>query len=604
MKNNVAYKAITLLTKPEKLRGLVVLLLAIFMGLFEVIGVASVVPFLTILANPEIINQNSILNFIYKYIGFNNANDFLIFLGFAAFLLIIVASIIRTVGQYALTRFAQMRRHSLASRLLKIYIFKPFVFFLNRNTSDLSKIILSEVDQVINGVFQPGAIMVGQVFTVLAIVIFLFVVDPIVCLIAASLLGSIYLLIYLLIQSYLKKIGKNQIEFNKMRFEATQEAFGAIKEIKLYAKERAYLSRFDYPSIRMASTISTGTVMGQIPKFTIEAFAFGGILALSMFLMNKYGGYSSNALGSVLPLLGLYAFAGYRLIPAMQIIYFSLTQVKFFSPAIDNIYKDLFQDEKEISHFKNNDEEITFNSTLELKKMSYCYLGSERQALTDISLKLESGESLGIVGSTGSGKSTLVNIMLGLLNPSSGSILIDGNELTDTKIRSWQKNIAYVPQDIFLLDTSIKFNIALGQDEEEIDYERLLQSIRISQLEELINNELPNGIDTIVGERGIRLSGGQKQRIGIARALYQKPKIVFFDEATSSLDSVTEKKIINDIENLQGAYTLVMIAHRVTTLKSCNQILVLNNGSIVDQGKYKDLLRRNILFQDILKSSH
>jgi len=604
MRDNVLFKSLALLTKAEKRRGLIVLILAIFMGLFEVIGVASVVPFLTILANPNIINENNILKFTYQNLKFEDVDSFLIFLGIAAFLLIIIASVVRTLGQYALTRFAQMRRHSLASRLLELYIYKPYNFFINRNSSELSKIILSEVDQVINGVFQPGAIMVGQIFTVLAIVVFLFVVDPLVCLIAASSFGGIYLIIYFLIQSYLKKIGKNQIEFNKKRFEATQEAFGAIKEIKLYSKESVYLNRFNNPSIKMAQTISSGTVMGQVPKFAIEAFAFGGILILSMFLMNKYGGYSSNALGSVLPLLGLYAFAGYRLIPAMQIIYYSLTQVRFFSPAIENIYKDLIANKNYSETTSSELQKVDFQETMELRDLNFSYENSGNRAIKNISLKIKFGESIGIVGATGSGKSSLVNLMLGLLEPDSGHILIDGTQINLSNVRSWQRNIAYVPQDIFLLDTSIKQNIALGEDDENIDLIKLNECIRIAQLDKLISEDLEFGLDTIVGERGIRLSGGQKQRIGIARALYQDPKIIFFDEATSSLDSVTEKKIINSLEELYGKYTLIMIAHRVTTLKSCNQIFVLDKGLISDQGEYNDLVKRNILFQDILKFSN
>ena len=441
MKQNILNKSLALLTPKEKIRGLIVLFLAVIMALFEVVGVASVVPFLTILANPALVNENVILFNLYNFFEFNEINDFLVFLGTCAFLLIIIASVVRTIGQYALTRFAQMRRHSLASRLLKRYIYKNYTFFLTRNSSELSKIILSEVDQVINGVFQPSAIMVGQIFTVLALVIFLFIVDPLICVIAAVSLSSIYLGIYFLIQSYLKRIGKNQIEFNKLRFEATQEAFGAIKEIKLYGKEQSYLNRFDIPSINMAKTISTSTVSGQVPKFTIEAFAFGGILVLSMFLMNQYGGVSSNALGTVLPLLGLYAFAGYRLIPAMQLIYFSLTQVKFFSPAIENIHKDLILEEDE-QYKESHPQPLDFKSELELKNIFFKYKNASSHALKDVSLKVSNGESLGIVGSTGSGKSTLVDVMLGLLNPTTGKIVIDNNELYQGNIREWQKNLS------------------------------------------------------------------------------------------------------------------------------------------------------------------
>ena len=600
---NIYTKSISLLSAREKARGVIVLILAVIMALFEVAGVASVLPFLSVLANPSLIESNDFLVFIYEASGINSIDSFLYFLGFGAVGVIITAAIVRTLGQYALTRFAQMRRHSLASKLLTHYLSQPYSFFLNRHSSDLSKIILSEVDQVINGVFQPSAIMVGQIFTLIALMTFIFLVDPVVAVIASLVLASVYGLIFYSIQAFLKEIGENQIIANKERFEAAGEALGGIKDIKLLGREKYYIEKFNDPSIRMAKTISMSQVAGQIPKFTIEAIAFGGILLLSLVLLSRYGGHEQNALGQVLPLLGLYAFAGYRLIPSVQLVYFAMTQVQFLSSAIDNIYNDLKSfNSEEIS--KNTDQipTIEFDTSIEFRSIFYTYPKSENISINNMSFKIEHGSSVGVIGSTGAGKSTLADLALGLLQPDQGQILVDGITLNSENISEWQKNVGYVPQDIFLVDSSIKENIALGYSDEEIDDRKILKCAELAQLSSFIENELPNQYLTMVGERGVRLSGGQKQRIGIARALYHDPKFILFDEATSALDNITEDHVMQSLESLSSIKTLLIIAHRITTLKFCKKIILLENGKINAIGSFDELSVSNPLFKQMVNS--
>ena len=600
---NIYTKSISLLSAREKARGVIVLILAVIMALFEVAGVASVLPFLSVLANPSLIESNDFLVFIYEASGINSIDSFLYFLGFGAVGVIITAAIVRTLGQYALTRFAQMRRHSLASKLLTHYLSQPYSFFLNRHSSDLSKIILSEVDQVINGVFQPSAIMVGQIFTLIALMTFIFLVDPVVAVIASLVLASVYGLIFYSIQAFLKGIGENQIIANKERFEAAGEALGGIKDIKLLGREKYYIEKFNDPSIRMAKTISMSQVAGQIPKFTIEAIAFGGILLLSLVLLSRYGGHEQNALGQVLPLLGLYAFAGYRLIPSVQLVYFAMTQVQFLSSAIDNIYNDLKSfNSEEIS--KNTDQipTIEFDSSIEFRSIFYTYPKSENISINNMSFKIEHGSSVGVIGSTGAGKSTLADLALGLLQPDQGQILVDEITLNSENISEWQKNVGYVPQDIFLVDSSIKENIALGYSDEEIDDRKILKCAELAQLSSFIENELPNQYLTMVGERGVRLSGGQKQRIGIARALYHDPKFILFDEATSALDNITEDHVMQSLESLSSIKTLLIIAHRITTLKFCKKIILLENGKINAIGSFDELSVSNPLFKQMVNS--
>jgi ATP-binding cassette, subfamily B, bacterial PglK len=600
---NIYRKSISLLSAREKSRGLIVLILAIVMALFEVAGVASVLPFLSVLANPSLVETNEILNYIYQFSGIKSIQNFLFLLGIGAVITIISAAVVRTLGQYALTRFAQMRRHSLASKLLTHYLAQPYSFFLHRHSSDLSKIILSEVDQVINGVFQPSAIMVGQIFTLLALMSFIFLVDPIVAIIACTILASVYGLIFYSIQTFLKGIGHDQIIANKERFEAAGEALGGIKEIKLLGREQYYIDKFNQPSMEMAKTISMSQVAGQIPKFTIEAIAFGGILLLSLVLLSRYGGHEQNALGQVLPLLGLYAFAGYRLIPSVQLVYFAMTQVQFLTSAIDNIYNDLKNFDSEASDPPgNNLAKLDFKSNIEFKSIDYSYPQSPNLSLNNISFKIEHGSSIGLIGSTGAGKSTLADIVLGLLKPNSGEIFIDQIRLHEGNIRLWQKNVGYVPQDIFLIDASIKENIAMGITLDQIDELRIEECIRLAQLTSFIYDDLPDGDLTKVGERGVRLSGGQKQRIGIARALYHDPKFILFDEATSALDNITEEHVMRSLESLASSKTLLIIAHRLTTLQFCDKIILLDQGQIKAIGTYDELFSSSPLFQQMVNS--
>ena len=595
-------KALSLLTPSERRRGILVLLIVAFTGIFEVVGVASVLPFLSVLSNPSLVETNELLNKLYLILDLEDIDQFLYFLGISAFILIILASAIRTLGLYVVIRFAQMRRHSIAARLLEIHLRQPYEFFIGRHSGELAKGILSEIDQVIAGYFQPMATMIAQIFTLVALIFFLVIVDPFVALIAGLSLGSAYGLIFFLIKAFQSRIGKAQIDRNKRRFEATTEVLGGIKVIKLMGRENMYLQRFIKPSYDMAYYISINQVLAQIPKFTIEALAFGGILFLSLILMIRYGGHEANALGQVLPLLALYAFAGYRLLPAIQSIYFSLTQAEFWSPAIDNIYKDLKNDQDLPLLEKEEVVRLPLKKNINIENLTFFYPNSEGVGINDLTIEIPAGSILGIVGSTGSGKTTLADICLGLLRPSSGIFKVDGVEIVDANIRNWQANIGYVPQDIFLTDSSVKSNIAMGIEEDKIDLTRVTKCAELASIKDFIEEELQDSYNSEIGERGLRLSGGQIQRIGIARALYHNPDFLVFDEATSALDNITEGKVMNSITSLKDKKTMILIAHRLSTLKDCDQILVMEKGKKVGLGTFEDLVNNNTFFQEYTKN--
>ncbi len=596
-------KIISLLSAKEKKQGILVLLIAIFMAIFEVLGVASVTPFLAVMSDPSIVESNSTLSKIYKDLNFKSINNFLIFLGIISFSIMLISAFVRTLGIYLITKFAQLRRHSISLVLLNSYLSKDYEFFLARDTAELSKTLLSEVDQVVNGVIQPFSSLVAYSSASIALLVFLILINPITTLAALGLIGLSFLLIFLLVRPKMAQLGSKQIEANKDRFKAASEALNGIKEIKLYRRESFYLNQFSKPTYLMARYISFNQILSQIPRFLIEAFAFGGIILLAIMLLQKSGGIEANNLGNIIPLLGLYAFSGLKLLPAIQVVYQSSTQIQFWQSAINNLLKDFIKglEAKAPNEMTGDSINLGMFDALELKNLSFSYPKSNQQALEEISFSIQKNDSLAVIGRSGSGKSTLVDIILGLIKPTKGDILINNCNLRENIVRSWQSKIGYVPQEIYLLDSSIYENIAFGIPLEKIDRERVRSVSKIAQISSFIENELEFKYEHIIGERGIQLSGGQRQRIGIARALYNDPEIIIFDEATSSLDNKTEKDIIDSLGLVAKDKTLIVIAHRMSSISICNKVLILNNGSVSNFGNYNELKDSDMFMKELLK---
>lgn len=567
-----------LLTPKEKRRGVIVLVMVTIMAALETAGVASVIPFLSVLGNPDVVHTNPMLASFFDAGNFQSVDDFLLALGGIAFALILFSALFRTLTHYTMNRFIEMRRHSIAERLLETYLRQPYAFFLDRHSSDMAKTILSEVDQLVLYVFRPGVQMVAYGVVAIAIVILLVVVDPIVATGVAMVVGGAYALIFLFLRGLLSRIGSDRARANQERFTAAAEALGGIKDIKLLGREHAYLMRFRVPSIRQARHIATTQTLSQIPKFIIEAVGLGGIIALTLVLLATQGGTTGGALGTVLPMLGLYAFAGFRLLPAAQHIYNGVARLRFGRAAVDGVYRDLRQRSALAEIRQEPPRSLTPKRSITLQGVSYTYPNAPAAALKEIDVTIPVGTSVGLVGKTGAGKTTLVDVILGLLRPTEGAITVDGQPVTNANLRAWQKSLGYVPQEIFLTDSTVAENIALGVSPELINYRQVVQCAQMAQVHNFIIEELPNQYESLVGERGVRLSGGQRQRIGIARALYHDPSVLVLDEATSALDIVTEQAVMESIELLSRKKTVILIAHRQSTVKGCDQIVLLDNG--------------------------
>ncbi len=598
-------KLFKLFSKKEQKEGLVVLFFVLGMALLDTAGVASLMPFLAVIGDPELINTNQTLKLIYELsqgYGVKTSSDFLILLGFGSFMLLIISAAYRTFTQFKMNRYIEMMRHSLSARLLENYLGQPYEFFMTNNTSNLSKSTLSEVDQLVSAVLRPVFSMFAYSMVGICMFILLATINPFLLVISSLILGGSYILIFKISKPILDRLGKLRTSSNAKRYLIAQESLTGVRDLKLLGRELTYINRFEDESSNFAHTVASNLTLNRVPKYIVEAIAFGGIIAIVLSLIISGNQIESNALGRVLPMVGLYAFAAYRLQPALHFIFSGFASLRFGKTAVDSVYKDLLQYEVESKFNSKLLEPISFNKILEIKDLYFRYLNTDNDAIKNITFSLNRGEMLGIVGPTGCGKSTLVNLLIGLLRVSNGSIAVDGKDITPDLVNRWQRSIGYVPQDIFLTDNTLAENIAFGVPKNEIDYRQVKHCASLANIDNFIKKELPLKYETIVGERGVRLSGGQKQRIGIARALYNNPEILIFDEATSALDSVVEKTIMEAIDFLSNEKTIILIAHRMNTIKRCNKILLMNSGTIEASGNYDELYKSSKRFQKMVNS--
>ena len=586
-------KILFLLTTDERKKAVQLLIMIIVMALLDMIGVASILPFMAVLTNPSLIETNMILNFMFRtsgLLGVENNQQFLFSLGVLVFATLLISLIFKALTHYVQVQFVHMSGYSIGNRLVIRYLHQPYSWFLTRHSADLGKTILSEVQQIISAGMYPLMELIAKSMVTFAIIALLIVADPQIALIAGFLLGGTYGFIFYFIRPYLNKIGSERLKHNQIRFTAISEAFGAAKEIKVGGLEKTYVGVYSSSAKTFANNEASSKVVALLPRFVLEAIAFGGILLYILYTMGQ-----NETFISALPILSLYVFAGYRLMPALQQIYTSLTRLTFVGPSLDNLYNDI----KNLKPLNEDEDQsvLSFNKSIDLKNIHYNYPNTSRAALKNVSFTIPVKSTVGIIGATGSGKTTVVDIVLGLLEASDGTLEVDGKIITNKNARSWQRSIGYVPQHIYLSDDSVAANIAFGIDPKNINQSAVERAAKIANLHEFIKEELPQKYQTTIGERGIRLSGGQRQRIGIARALYHGPQVLILDEATSALDNQTEKGVMEAINDLSKNITTIIIAHRLSTVKNCHKIFLLEKGQLKNQGTFEELIKTNENFR-------
>lgn len=590
-------KLYDLLDARERRLALLVFCLLMGVALVEAAGVASILPFMVVLSKPNVVTTNKLLSALYNGLEFQSQESFLLFLGVLMFFVLIGALATRALGFFVQVRFTSARNHALAYRLVRSYLHQPYHFFLNRHSSDLTSKILQEVAQAVYGAMFPAMQMVANALVVTCLLILIVMIDPMLAITTFVTLGGAYGIIVLLGRRRLNRAGVERVVANKDRYQVIQEAFGGIKDIKIGGLEAVFLERFRGPSQKMAHCHVTAKTIGELPAFAMQALVFGGMLIVLLYLMFSRGG-----LQEALPTVAVYAFAGYRLMPALQAIYAQLSEFRFNQAALQALHADvqsLQPVEEGAERAAADNSRIRLTKELQFREVVFTYPGASQPALNGVTLVVPARTKVGLVGSSGSGKTTSVDVMLGLLRPDSGAIQVDDTAITTENVRAWQRNIGYVPQQIYITDASVASNIAFGVPAEQVDRNAVERAARIANLHEFVVQELDNGYETRLGEHGVRLSGGQRQRIGIARALYHDPDVLIMDEATSALDNLTERAVMEAVDNLGNQKTIVLIAHRLTTVQSCDRIYLMERGRVVASGSYRELIESNSTFRDM-----
>ncbi|MCC7073398.1 MAG: ABC transporter ATP-binding protein [Deltaproteobacteria bacterium] len=553
-------------------------------GVLEAAGVASIIPFLGLLADPNAIEKSKSLSSAYAMAGTETREGFFFLVGVVVLVTVTLGNVTQAFTTYALLRFSWMRNHTLSVRLLESYLHRPYTFFVQNNSSDLAKNLLSEVQQVVTGIVVQGLQLCARLFLIVLVGLSLVLVDPVMAIGVTLGFGGVYGGIYMAARRMLGRLGQERVDSNAARYKIATEILAGIKELKLLGLERTLLDSYARPSEIYADRWSKYSIIGGLPRFALETLAFGGVLVIVLWLL-----WAGRPLQAALPVLGLYAFAAYRLLPAIQVVFTGVTTVRFNLAALATLARGM---ETSLAANVGDDRRsppMAFSSTMELRSLSYCYPSADRDALAGVNLRVRKGEWIALVGPTGSGKTTLVDLILGLLEPTSGGLFIDGIEVADA--RAWQRNVGYVPQQIFLADDSVRRNIAFGVPDAEIDQARVEEAARIAQVHDFVSRELPGSYDAVVGERGVRLSGGQRQRLGIARALYRRPLLLVLDEATSALDGATEAAFFVALRHELRDRTVVSIAHRLSTTSTFDRVVLIQDGKAAAEGRPDDAIQ-------------
>ncbi len=587
-----ARRLLTLLpAQRAELLGLVTLMC--LRGALEFVGVASVAPFLQIAAKPAMIEQSKVLSLMCAVGEFHSARTFTIAVAFVVVLAMLLGNAIAALATHRSLTFASNVNHHISSQLLRGYLARPYAFHTAQHSASLYKNVLNESGILSSGVVLPWLNMLAYSIVIVVVSGTLLLTEPFAAIVVISCLSVAFLLTYRFVRIRVERAGKVRSDSNTERSRIASEAFAGIKEIKVLQRELNVLDRFEAPSLRYGRAIAVIGSLPTIPRYAIESFALSAVV-LVIGTMSGRG----QSLGDVLPTISMFLFGGFRMVPALQGILAAAAGYRTNRHVIDQVLGDFEAGDMAEREENSNPTPLSFRQAVALTNLTFCYEGQDHAVINDFSFRIEKGTSVGIVGTSGSGKTTIADLLVGLYWPAVGSIEVDGICVTKDNVKAWRELIGYVSQNVFLSDESVLRNVAFGIRPSDINRDRAWRAVQRAQLTDIVR-ALPNGIDTMVGERGVRLSGGQRQRLGIARALYREAPILVLDEATSALDVRTERALMEGIIGDKGDQTLVIIAHRLSTIRACDQILVLDKGVLSDAGTWDDLIDRNSGFREI-----
>lgn len=588
-----------LLNSQERRRFYGLLLLIVFGGLFDAMGVTSILPFMAVVGNPELIQTNPWLHRVFLELHFSSPQTFLVGLGVGALVIMLMSNAVSLVGSTAILWFAGNLGHQLSAQILGTYVQRPYSYFLERNTSHLVMHCTEDVSRLVQGILIPLLQGMAKLIVVTSMLLLVMWIDPWLALLSAAMMGTIYAVVFVSIRGRVSDLGRASKAANRERFRLASEILNGIKELRILGRDEAYRERFAQHSTVFVTGQWMSSALSLLSRYAIETVAFGSMIVLVLYLLTTHQDFRA-----ALPMLTLYALAAYRLLPAFQQIFGSATVIRFNLSALDAVEEELrvgarTQTDPLVPRSPSPRAVGQLQRQIHIENLVYQYPRTTEPILNRLTLTIPRNTTVAIVGSTGSGKTTLIDIILGLLEPQQGSVTVDGAPITSRNVGSWQTHLGYVPQHIYLADDSVAANIAFGVAPQDVDIDHVKHAAHIAHIHDFVSGALPDGYDTVVGERGVRLSGGQRQRLGIARALYSNPDVLILDEATNALDAITETGVTDAIRDLSHTKTIIMIAHRLRTVQQADIIYLLEGGSIRSQGTYEELMATSDLFREM-----
>lgn len=558
---------------------IVVLLIMIIVGSFlEMLGVTVFYPFVELIMDEKSMSESFLLSYSFDLFAITDHSDKIVFLAVVIIAFYIVKNIYLSLMQNEILKFNYNTRMRIATRLLASYMEEPYTFHLQKNSAELVRTLQVDCNQfmlLLNAVLQ----FIAEVAVCIAIGIYLFSTSPIITIIVGGMLIACVSAYYLVAKKVSLKIGIENQKYNSKLLQWINQALGGIKEVKILEREDYFVGEYEKNYKKLIKGAKNNEMVATVPKYITETVTMVGMLLAIVFMLR----FRTSEISSFIPQLTAFAMATFKLLPAVGKINSYNTSIMYSLPSLEVIYNDLKEVEEIVI---NKDEKLQnehrhFENEILIENVSYSYPGTEKRVLDCVDFKIEKGTTVAFVGSSGAGKTTLADIVLGLLEPTSGSVKVDGWNI-NSSMTQWHKMIGYIPQTIYLSDDSILKNVAFGIADGEIDKNAVYNALKKAQLLDFINT-LPDGLDTFVGDRGVRLSGGQRQRIGIARALYHDPDVLILDEATSALDNETEKAVMESIDALKREKTMIIIAHRLSTIKNADVVLRVDNGKVIKE---------------------
>ena len=567
-----------IISKQEKRALLCIAFMIIIASILELLGVTLFMPFIDIMLDTSKIHSSSILSFVYKLGGFTSERVFLTMIAFAIIVVYIFKNAFLLIENDIIYRYAYKMQKRLSVRLLKTYIYEPYTFHLNTNIAVLQRSLQEDTDLFIKGIIHMLQLAAELVIS-LVMVVYLFKVSQSITVILGIILALLIVVFRKIAHSSSITNGKKGQKYKGILYQTMNQALSGIKEVKVLGREKFFINQYEGVFGGYTDVLRKQRLTGIAPKYLVEAACMTGMLAGVIVKIN----FGQKDLTAFVGQLAVFAVAALRLLPSVGRINEHYTNVMYSAASFDLIYKDLksIENYEERREKKDIDKEWKLKDCIKIKHISYHYPDSNDNVINDVSMNIQKGSTIAFIGGSGAGKTTMADIILGLLKPQVGHIYADDMNIEEN-MSTWQHNMGYIPQVIYLSDDSIRNNIAFGIKPEDIDEDALNKAIDDAQLREFIDM-LPLGLDTMVGDRGVRLSGGQRQRIGIARALYHNPEVLILDEATSALDNETETAVMNSIESLKGYKTMIIIAHRLTTIRNADKIYQIENGTVVEK---------------------